>query len=376
MKLFFKQNMLHVLLSIVFLSVFIVLCYFSSEFSASTDSLTKDLENFKKDLDYKNQELSFYNHVESDTSSAVKDLVYLAGVEKEVSLFLKYIFNETENVSDEWTSKSAESVNASLTRLLPRLRKKCLGSNINLPKSDSLGTSPSAFQRSVKPEISDFGFSFSSYDGFWPSFSTTEARRLGIQTEIVKEMIDCLSLSTDDNHSITILSLQRESVGEIDNANIGVDRVDASEISNDLLRDLNEIESYVFKLSIQTQTIPLRKLVNKLRPPFLIREFKINPVEDEKINDFNTPMATPDPFSLEQSPQEKFLPIVSKVDSRVDLIIEYVIFSNRALGSIFDSLSSLDELHPDILFEWLEDAGHISLLERAKEIFNEENNRQ
>ena len=81
-------------------------------------------------------------------------------------------------------------------------------------------------------------------------------------------MVDSLSLSTDDNHSITILSLQRESVGEIDNANIGVDRIDASEISHDLLRDLNEIESYVFKLSIQTQTIPLRKLVNKLRPPF------------------------------------------------------------------------------------------------------------
>ena len=179
--------------------------------------------------------------------------------------------------------------------------------------------------------------------------------------EIVKEMVDSLSLSTDDNHSITILSLQRESVGEIDNANIGVDRIDASEISHDLLRDLNEIASYVFKLSIQTQTIPLRKLVNKLRPPFFIREFKINPVEDEKINDFITPMATPDPFSLEQSPQEKFLPIVSKVDSRVDLIIEYVISSNRALGSIIDSLSSLDEFHPDILFEWLEDAGHISL---------------
>ena len=129
-------------------------------------------------------------------------------------------------------------------------------------------------------------------------------------------------------------------------------------------------------MSIQTQTIPLRKLVNKLRPPFFIREFKINPVEEEKINEFITPMAASDPFSLEQSPQEKFLPIVSKVDSRVDLIIEYVISSNRALGSIFDSLSNLDEFHPDILFEWLEDAGHISLLERAREIFNEKNNRQ
>ena len=130
MRLFFKQNLLHVLLSIIFLSVFIVLTYFSSKFSATTDSLTKNFENLKNDLNYKNQELSYFNHVESDTSRAVHDLEYLASVEKEVSLFLKYIFNETENVSDEWASKSAESVNASLTRLLPRLRKKCLGSNV------------------------------------------------------------------------------------------------------------------------------------------------------------------------------------------------------------------------------------------------------
>ena len=77
----------------------------------------------------------------------VHDLEYLAGVEKEVSLFLKYIFNETENVSDEWTSKSAESVNASLTRLLPRLRKKCLGSNVILPKSDLWGHHLACFKK-------------------------------------------------------------------------------------------------------------------------------------------------------------------------------------------------------------------------------------
>ena len=49
---------------------------------------------------------------------------------------------------------------------------------------------------------------------FWPSFSTQEARKLGVQTEIVKELVDYLSLSTDDNHSVAILSLQRESVGK------------------------------------------------------------------------------------------------------------------------------------------------------------------
>ena len=105
--------------------------------------------------------------------------------DKEFSLFLKYIFNETENVSDEWTSKSAESVNASLTRLLPRLRKKCLGSNVILPKSDPSGSSSSLFQESVNnTEISDFGFSaltsslFALFQSPFRSQRSSEAGRM------------------------------------------------------------------------------------------------------------------------------------------------------------------------------------------------------
>ena len=376
MKSFFKQNLLYILLSTLCVSIFIVLIYLSFKLSTSTEILIDDAQNLNDDLYDITQQISYFDHVESDIIQVNEDLSYLANTEKELLLFLNYIFNEPENVFDKWSSKSAESVNASLTRLLPRLRKKCSESNIILPSSDIADSSAGLFQNNTpKSEESNFGFSFKSYDGFWPSFSTQEARKLGVQTEIVKELVDYLSLSTDDNHSVAILSLQRESVGEIDKSNIGGDVINISDIRNDLLRDVNEIESYVFKLSIQTQTVPLRKLFNKLRPPFLIREFNIKPVEEQNVNEFQTAQTTPDPFSLEPSAEEKFLPIVSKVDSKVDLIIEYVISSNRTLDSLFDKLSRRDETQPEILLGWLESAGHNSLLEKAKDIFNEKNTR-
>ena len=377
MKSFFKQNLLYILLSTFCVSIFVVLIYLSFKLSTNTDLLIDDAQSLNDDLNDIAQQITYFEHVENDITEANKDLNLLASNEKELSLFLRYIFNETENVSDKWSSKSAESVNAALTRLLPRLRKKCADSNIILPSSDLPDTSAGLFKNDEsKGEDSSFGFSFESYDGFWPSFSTEEARSLGIQTEIVKEIVNYLSLSTDDNHSVAILALQRESVGEVDRSNIGGDAINVSEIRNDLLRDINEIESYIFKLSIQTQTVPLRKLFNKLRPPFLIREFNINPVEEQNVNEFQTAQSTPDPFSLEPSAEEKFLPIVSKVDSKVDLILEYVVSSNRNLDSLFSSLSHLDDAPSEILFEWLESAGHISLIEKAREIFNEKNNRQ
>ena len=98
------------------------------------------------------------------------------------------------------------------------------------------------------------------------SFSTEEARYLGIQTEIVKELVDHLSLCTDANHTIEILSY----IGKMlisRQGHIGSDEIDISKVTNGLMRN-STVDSFVFTLSIQTQTIPLRKLVNKLRPPF------------------------------------------------------------------------------------------------------------
>jgi hypothetical protein len=375
MNSFIKQNKIFIAFNTISVILFFVLLYFSIDFSSQSDELFKKAENTIKELSSINSDITELRHIESDYNEIQSDLKKLSLIEKDLSNFLSYLLNENENVGSKWSSKSAESVNAAITRLFSRLRKKCKNSFISLPKSSSETQNANVFQASTTNKIDEFGFSFSSYDGFWPSFSAIEARKLGTQSEIINELIDHLSLCTDANHSIEIISIKREIVGQIDKENIGGDVLELTDIEPFLIRSLDEIESYVFKLSIKTQTIPLRKLVNKLRPPFLLREILINPVEDNSGNTFDQNSFSPDPFSTEVTYEDKFVPIVSKVDSRVDVIFEYITKANRNLTNSFYLLSEHESPRPQVLFNWLDQSGHESFVPEAKKYFNDENNR-
>ena len=338
----------------------------------NTEESLKKIHATNNDLSEIHIDKNDHRHIKSDYKEVQSDLATLSSIEKNLTNFTNYLLNENENVRDKWSSKSAESVNASITRLYSRLRKKCRNSFIFLPQSTTNSQSTDLFQSSALSETDDsFGFSFSAYDGFWPSFTADEARKLGVQSEIVNEMIDHLSLCTDFNHTIEIISIKRESVGLIDQANIGADNLDLSNIEPLLLRNLDDIESYVFKLTLNTQTIPLRKFINKLRPPFLLREILINPVEENSGNNFDQTSVVPDPFSTNTIPEEKFVPIVSKVDSRVEIVLEYVIESKRDLTNIIQLLAKNEVSYPKIIYTWLKQSGHESLTKDAQKYFNE-----
>jgi hypothetical protein len=376
MNSFIKQNKLFIAVNTISAILFFVLLYLSIDFSSQSDELYKKAENTIQELSSINSDLKELRHIVSDYNEVQSDLKELSSNEKDLTNFLSYLFNENENVGSKWSSKSAESVNAAITRLFSRLRKKCKNSFISLPQSSTETQNSNLFQSPNTNKSEDlFGFSFSSYDGFWPSFSASEARKLGTQSEIINELIDHLSLCTDTNHSIEIISIKREVVGQIDKENIGNDVLELTDIEPLLIRSLDEIESYVFKLSIKTQTIPLRKLVNKLRPPFLLREILINPVEDNSGNTFDQNSFSPDPFSTEVTYEDKFVPIVSKVDSRVDVIFEYITKANRNLTNSFYLLSEHESPRPQVLFNWLDQSGHESFVPEAKKYFNDENNR-
>ncbi len=343
---------------------------------STTEELLKKFHSTVNDLSEIHIDKNDHRHIASDYREVQSDLAKLSSIEKDLSNFTNYLLNEKENVREKWSSKSAESVNASITRLYSRLRKKCRNSFISLPQNSANPQSTNLFQAANLSESDDsFGFSFSAYDGFWPSFTATEARKLGVQSEIVNEMIDYLSVCTDFNHTIEIISIQRESVGQTDQANIREDNLDLSDIEPLLFRNLDEIDSYVFKLSLNTQTIPLRKFINKLRPPFLLREILINPVEENSGNNFEQTSFDPDPFSTDTKPEEKFVPIVSKVDSRVEIVLEYVIESNRDLTNIVQFLANNEGSYPQTIYTWLKQSGHESLIKESQKYFNEANSR-
>jgi hypothetical protein len=374
MKSFIQQNKLFIAVNMVSVIIFFALFYTSFDLITKTEDLQNKVRTTINNLEEIHNDKNDLRHILSDFNELQSDLETLSLVEKDLCNFTSYLLNEKENVRDKWASKSAESVNASITRLYSRLRKKCRNSFISVPQNTDNSQNTNLFQSSSSNDPDDsYGFSFSAYDGFWPSFTATEARKLGVQSEIVNELIDYLSVCTDYNHTIEIISIQREYVGQIDKANIAQDNLELSDIEPILFRNLDEIESYVFKVVLETQTIPLRKFINKLRPPFILREILINPVEENSGNSFEQKSFEPDPFSTNVKPENNFLPIVSKVDSRVEIILEYIIESKRDLTNIAKLLAKLEDPYPPILYAWLKQSGHESFIKETQNYFNETN---
>ena len=65
------------------------------------------------------------------------------------------------------------------------------------------------------------------------------------------------------------------------------------------------------------------------------------------------------------------MPIVSKVDSRIDLVLEYILESKRDLTDIISLLAKHEDPHPEVLYDWLDKSGHQNLLKEAQIILNE-----
>ena len=142
------------------------------------------------------------------------------------------------------------------------------------------------------------------------------------------------------------------------------------------MRDVPGIDSFVFKVSLQIQTLSLRKFVNGLRPPFQIREISIQPIENIELSPATNTPFTPDPFNTQDTVNDRYIPIVSKVDSKVDLILEYITGAERNLGEIAEKVVSHPYLNTEIYFKWLTSSGNQGSISDTESFFNESINRK
>ena len=280
MKSLLKQNFLVIFSSLLFLIIFSGLFYYLSLLQNKGELLISDILNKEDSISDSKLSISGLNHISSDLNFAQSDLYNLAETEKTLNNFWDDVLNKRENISLNWKKKSAESVNASLTRMFSRWRQSCRKDNVAMPSNENPSTNSSFLDESSPSSIDNYGFAFSSYDGSWPSFSVEEAQQLGIQIEIINEIINALCYSTDGNHSVSIVSLKRENAGQIDNGNIGVDKLRVNDVSPFLLRQNQGISSYAFEIVLQCQTYSVRKFLNLLRPPFMIRKLSLTPFEE------------------------------------------------------------------------------------------------
>jgi hypothetical protein len=362
MSAFVKNNLLLAVTLFVSLTIFVSLVFYNFHLSDQYLDLISDLSTKHKSASDNRSLSDQLSFVEKDFDFATQELEQLARNEKSLNIILNSLLNNSVNLFGNWKSKSTESVNASLTRKFSRWRRSCANAKIILPASDSLtsGIGADFLQEEKKSASNDFGFSFTSYDGSWPNFNDSEAKLLDIQSEIITEILDSICKSVDDNHTVSIISIKRESVGKTDDLSIGNDELEVENYNDFLLNKVSGVESFVFEIVLRCQTYSLRKMVNEFRSPFLLRKIEISPFE-ELIN-YNSESFSPvlDPFGSPSTVKQtdKFLPIVSKVDSKVVLVYEYITEINKSALDLYALNKILKEDSREIFIKWLEDSGN------------------
>lgn len=366
---YIKEHIMLIVFLFLGLVVFVTLAILSSGISDDIQQVSTDIQREWSNQTFTQEELSSFQNLDSDSELSLLELSSLANVEKKQSIFWKNILNSRENHMSKWSKKSAESVNADITRLFTSLRSRCLSAEIELPVSSSKSPTIGFGDTSKKPE-NNYGFGFSAYDGFWPSFSEEEAKILGVQAKIVKEMVEFITQSTIESQKLTIVQILREAAGKIDLTHIENDQLTIGVEQQLLLREEGKLSSLVFLITIKGQSKHARNFMNKLRPPFMLRNLTVRRdlVEAEPsrvVNDF-----TPNPFGesgedFTPSKKESF-PIVKDVNSEFSFLIEYITEINNGVEQLFTNNSIWEKGDPEVLEQFFSISGNTDKIEEAK----------
>ncbi len=351
------------------LGIFSTLAILSSGVSDDIEKVSTDMQREWSNQTFTQEELTSFQNLDNDTKLSMKELSSLANVEKKQTIFWKNILNSRENHMSKWSKRSPESVNADITRLFTSLRSRCLSAEIELPVSGSKSPTIGFGDTNKKPE-NNYGFGFSAYDGFWPSFSEEEAKILGVQAKIVKEMVEFITQSTIESQKLSIVEILREVAGKIDLTHIENDQLTMGAEQQLLLREKGKLSSLIFLITIKGQSKHARNFMNQLRPPFMLRNLTVKRdlVQAEPsrmVNDF-----TPNPFGGSDedfAPSKKeSLPIVKDVNSEFSFLIEYITEVNNGVEQLFNNKSIWEKGDQEILEQFFTTSGNSDKIEAAK----------
>ena len=369
---FLKTNKLFAIFLGIFFCNFIFLQFISCNSTDEIDSILSSISKDSKSIDNLKDELLLYDGLEKEMEFAIDDLEKLSSIEKNQNRFWTNILNTEENIYTNFKDKSSESINADLTKLYSNLRKLCTGNNIlfDQPNSDTFDN----FGGTNSEPEKKFGFGLMSYDGFWPSFSKSEAKLLGVQSEIISSLIEFLSNSSDEKYSITLNKITREPVGAEDSQHISEDKLSVTRLDSKLIRSNLPVSSFAFTISFKSHTSHARTFINQLRPPFLIRDLKVERPVSPNLT--NSTSLTASPFSEEQEETEKQLPIVNDVESTFFLLIEYVYKIDRDFETfILENFKGMgSDLDQDVLTTLFESSGHSKSLSKLQKVLKKREN--
>jgi hypothetical protein len=295
--------------------IFIIILLLSFSKQNQVQEKLDKLKNLSQSInqsftDLKTEKL-FANELNLVTAD-LEDLSLRARAQKK---FWDEIISTDLNIVTNHTSLSSSSVNTEITKLLSFLnrsfetRKVKLGSN----KINNV-----VMFATESPKPTRYGFGFSAYDGFWPSFDREESNNLLKQAKAIKEICEFLLDSYETNENFSLLSIKRESAGDEDSKHIGENQyVTKPEVK--LLRESGLIDSYIFEVVFTGKTQNIRSFINQLRPPYSLRSIKV-----ERPSVVDNQIGT---NFFEDSPnlgQTDILPIIRDITSTFTIIVEYM----------------------------------------------------
>ncbi len=311
-----KKHKIFVIINILLILLFIALLVGRFYINSNLSKISKENAEIVSEIDDTNKQLFLENSLGEDLDVAQRDNNILAKQFRSYANFWEDFLAVGQNYFVSTSANSASSVSAYLTRLFTSLKTRCATNSIKLQPLNEVNL-PSSVAGDEK-----FGFGFSSYDGFWPSFDKNEANLLEKQAKVVNEVIDALASSTSPDHSLILHFIKREAVGTTDRKHIDKDMV--SPIPDAfLIRNLASAKSYRFQVSFTGRTENARSFINQLRPPFSVRRLQaFRSVEDinkqpEAIIPFNSPKDT-------SSNEVDILPIIRDIKTRFEIDLEYI----------------------------------------------------
>ncbi len=331
---FLKKHPLFCSFIIFSISLFVVLFFLKVSENNKNQELIKSIEDESEQILNIKESINALSYVEKDVVSSGDDLKELISRQKNIEAYFNAILQSESNFYQNPKHKSSTSVNAKITRLFSQLTNLCENNHIKLGNEINPTTLGSAIEQQKS-----FGFGFTKYDGFWPSFSDNEVLLLGVQADIIKLIFENLAGSTEANSTVRIMEVRRESVGPVDERNVGENILKINQAGPSLMRECDGLNSLVIQLQIKCKTNVMRKFINNCKPPLLIN--CINVSTPSSSNTINAP-AILDPFAppdLSTTISPDHVPIVSVVDCVAVVTFEYVTSVDYGL---FDMFSKTD----------------------------------
>jgi hypothetical protein len=356
-----KNNITFSAAIFIVIAIFITLLLYSFNYSDETERLIISIKQSQNEIDGHSNKILPFLGLEYDLAAAREDQDRLALIERDQNRLWKKVLSPDSNIAINWDPKDTDSINSILSRQYTQLRELCRKNNIILPGSQSSNPG-NPFPLTNNPPRAEFGFGFKAYDGNWPTFTAEEAQRLGMQMEIIRQIVEFLSKSSTDGHSLRLISILREPVGPMDDKNIGDDKLSLAECKSKLLKPHRIVDSMCFKITFVGITSHARTFMNQLTEPYLLRDF-----EADRDTTNNTSVSYPGiPDGISPDPGQKDsseLPIVQDVRSKYSFLIEYVTDVDRDHDKFFKSMMNDESADIEVMKEFLEKSGHSKMIE-------------